>query len=155
MVVWSLYEDLDFGKFNEKKVLYYLNKNKYQDNFLKMYKNEKNEVDFKNDYEISELKSRQNKKDKYPTTFFGNNKLIHIDNLKKDKERIYKFYFLFTDGLYSWDYNEDSKYEIKDFYHREKGRNVDMVHIKVQDLNLITNDITSLSSLPSDYQLYL
>lgn len=155
MVGWSLYQDLEFGKFNEKKLLSYLNKNVYQDNFLKMYKNEKNEVDFKNDSEISELKSRQNNKDKYPTTFFGYNKLIHLDKLKNPKKRIYKFYFLFTDGLYSWTYNRDSKYEIKDFYHYEKAKYVKMVHIKIEDLEFITNEITSLSALPPDYQKYL
>ncbi len=155
MVGWSLYEDLEWGKMNEKKFLWFMNKNIYQDDFLKMYKNEKNEVDFKNKTEISELKSRQNTYKYYPTTFFGYNKLIHIDNLLNEKKRIFKFYFLFTDGLYEWIYNAESKYTLEDYYHKEKGRTIKMVHIKIEDLKLITKWITSRTPLPPEYLSYL
>ncbi len=156
MVGWSLYEDLKFGKINEKKLCYYLNKDKYKNDFLKMYKNEKNQVDFKNNSEISELKARQNEYSRYPTTFFGYNKLQHIDKLKNTKNRIFKFYFLFTDGLYEWTYNKDSKYTIQDdYFHKERGRDIKMVHVDINDLTLLTKDLTSRCPLPSDYLSYL
>ena len=155
MVGWSLYEDLAWGKMNEKKFLWFMNQNIYAEDFLHMYKNEKNEVDFKNGSEISELKSRQNCFSKFQTTFFGYNKLIHIDKLKNDKNRIFKFYFLFTDGLYEWTYNDKSKYTIQDYFHKEKQRIIDMVHIEIKELTFITDTITSRTPLPPDYLLYL
>ena len=155
MVGWSLYEDLAFGKMNEKKFLWFINQNGCSEDYLHMYKNEKNEVDFKNETEISELKSRQNCYKQFQTTFFGYNKLIHIDKLKNEKDRIFKFYFLFTDGLYEWTYNDKSKYTIQDYFHREKQRIIDMVHIDIKDLTFITDTITSRSPLPPDYPLYL
>lgn len=139
-MVWNLVEDLEWGHFNERKVLKYLNENLFHEDNFKLYKNEKKQVDFKNTQYIAELKSRKNSKSRYPTTFFGYNKLKYL--LEKEGEtRGFKFYFLFTDGLYEWDYKE-GEYTIQEFYHRERGMR-DYVYIDIKYLKLVTNEIKS------------
>ncbi len=140
-MVWSLIEDLEFGHFNEKKVIEWLNNNLFQDDNMKLYKNEKKQVDMKNMQYIGELKSRTNKKNKYPTTFFGYNKLKYLLN-KEGESRKFKFYFLFTDGLYEWDYKE-GEYELRNFEHRERG-NRDYVYVPIENLKLVTEEINSM-----------
>ena len=139
-MVWNLVEDLEWGHFNERKVLKYLNENLFHEDNFKLYKNEKKQVDFKNTQYIAELKSRKNSKSRYPTTFFGYNKLKYL--LEKEGEtRGFKFYFLFTDGLYEWDYKE-GEYTIQEFYHRERGMR-DYVYVDIKYLKLVTNEIKS------------
>ena len=46
--MWNIVEDLKYGKLREKIVVCFLNKNIYTDNFLKLYSNEKKQVDFRN-----------------------------------------------------------------------------------------------------------
>ena len=57
--------------------------------------------DFYNDECIFELKSRNNKHDKYPTTLIAEDKII---NKLKQKQI---FIFNFTDGLYYIEYNKE------------------------------------------------
>ena len=83
-----------------------------------------------------EVKSRNNKHDKYPSTIIGYNKiqLLQREGLSG------KFYFLFTDGLYLWNY-------VKGQYHIALGgiqSNKKYAYIKIQDLKLIDSEITSL-----------
>ncbi len=151
-MVWSLIEDLEFGHFNEKKVIEWLNNNLFQDDNMKLYKNEKKQVDMKNLQYIGELKSRTNKKNKYPTTFFGYNKLKYLLN-KEGETRKFKFYFLFTDGLYVWSYNED-QYEVQDFDHRERGI-IKQVYVNIKYLEKLTSLITSNSTIPNDWVEYV
>lgn len=139
-MVWNLVEDLEWGHFNEKKVLKWLNENQYSDDIFKLYKNEKKQVDFKNTKIIGELKSRTNNYSRYPTTFFGYNKIKYLLG-KEGETRDFKFYFLFTDGLYCWDYKE-GEYEIRDFDHRERGVK-DYAYVPIEHLKCITTDIHS------------
>tara|TARA_R110001592_G_scaffold90466_1_gene265957 strand:- start:1722 stop:2141 length:420 start_codon:yes stop_codon:yes gene_type:complete len=139
-MVWNLVEDLEWGHFNEKKVLKWLNENEYSDDIFKLYKNEKKQVDFKNTKIIGELKSRTNNYSRYPTTFFGYNKIKYLLG-KEGENRDFKFYFLFTDGLYCWDYKE-GEYEIRDFDHRERGVK-DYAYVPIEHLKCITTDIHS------------
>jgi hypothetical protein len=139
-MVWNLVEDLEWGHFNEKKVLSWLNEHVYSEDILKLYKNEKKQVDFKNTQIIGELKSRTNNYERYPTTFFGYNKLKYLLS-KEGETRDFKFYFLFTDGLYCWDYKE-GEYEIRDFDHRERGVK-EYVYVPIEHLKCITTDIHS------------
>jgi len=140
-MVWNIVEDLEWGHFNERKVLTWLNNNLFEEDNMKLYKNERKQVDFKNTKIIGELKSRTNNYSRYPTTFFGYNKLNYLLN-KEGENRKFKFYFLFTDGLYEWDYNAE-EYDIKDFEHRERGVK-DYVYIDIKYLKLVTKEITSM-----------
>lgn len=142
-MVWSLAEDLKFGKLYEKVVVQNLNENIYFNDEIKMYENEMKQVDFRNKEIIGELKTRTNSKDRYSTTMFGYNKIKYLKSLENDN-RVWKFYFLFTDGLYVWSYNED-QYEIEEFNHRERGV-IDNVYIPVKYLECISRKINSKMS---------
>ena len=58
-------------------------------------------VDFCNNDNVFELKSRNNEHNKYPDTMIGSNK---IEFAKKTKKNVY-FVFSFTNGIYYWKYN--------------------------------------------------
>jgi len=150
--MWNLIEDLKYGKIREKIVVYFLNKNLYIDNRLNLYENEKKQVDFRNNEIIGELKSRTFRYDKFQETFFGYNKIQHLKTLKNDN-RVWKFYFLFTDGLYVWTYNED-QYEVRDYEHRERGW-IDQVYVNIKYLEKLTSLINSNSKLPEDWADYV
>lgn len=150
--MWNLIEDLKYGKIREKIVVYFLNKNLYIDNRLNLYENEKKQVDFRNNEIIGELKSRTFRHDKFEETFFGYNKIKHLKSLKNDN-RVWKFYFLFTDGLYVWTYNEN-QYEVRDYEHRERGF-IDQVYVNIKYLEKLTSLINSNSKLPEDWADYV
>ncbi len=149
--MWNLIEDLKYGKIREKIVVYFLNKNIYNDEPLKLYSNEKKQVDFRNSEIVGELKSRTFKHDFYSTTFFGYNKLKYLQ--KENDKRVWKFYFLFTDGLYVWTYNKD-QFEIRDYEHRERGV-IDQVYIDIKYLEKLTSLVNSNSALPHDWAEYV
>ena len=139
--MWNIMKDLEYGKLREKITVYFLNKNIYADDRLVLYENQKKQVDFRNNEMIGELKSRTFQHDKYQTTFFG---------YKENDKRVWKFYFLFTDGLYVWTYNED-QFEVRDYEHRERGF-IKQVYIDIKYLEKLTSLITSNSSLPADWK---
>lgn len=152
IMVWNLAEDLKYGKYHEKKLASWFNRNKYFQDPIKLYQNEKSQVDFRNNEIIAELKTRPNcTHTRYDETFFGYNKIQHYKNLNDSRPLI--FYFLFTDGLYSWEYKE-GEYQVRDYYHRERGM-IDQVYVPHTNLKLVSTDITSKSTLPPDYQEYL
>ena len=139
-MAWSIIEDLEWGHFNERKVLEWINNNIFMNDIMKLYKDERKQVDMKNLRYIAELKSRTNRMSQYPTTFFGYNKLEYLLN-KEGDDRQFKFYFLFTDGLYEWDYKE-GEYELRDFDHRERGVKK-YVYVPIENLKLVTTEIKS------------
>tara|TARA_R110000772_G_scaffold14511_4_gene41846 strand:+ start:44 stop:496 length:453 start_codon:yes stop_codon:yes gene_type:complete len=149
--MWNLLEDLKYGKMREKIVICFLNKDIFKDDRLKLYSNEMKQVDFRNQEIVGELKSRTNKHNTYETTFFGYNKIKYLIE-EKDK-RVWKFYFLFTDGLYVWTYNKD-QYEIRDYEHRERGL-IHQVYVPIIYLEKISSSITSNSWLPDDWEEYI
>ena len=100
--------DKSFGTTNEIKLLNYLNTTLYPDDKFSMFKNEHSTMDFINSNIIAELKSRRNKYNQYPDTMCGYNKIKQAEqSYKSNKGKEYKFFFLFTDGLYCWDFNPE------------------------------------------------
>ncbi len=86
---------------------------------------------------ILELKSRRCKSNTYPTTIVGLNKIEKAKELVK-KDKVVKFLFNFTDGLYEWC--------DLDNYSVAKGGRTDLIgkrgwknycHININNLNLI------------------
>ena len=77
----------------------------------KLYKNTDRYAlfDFENDTKLIELKTRNNKKDQYPTTIIGKNKIDFGCHSEKD---IY-FVFKFTDGLFYYKYDSNDTFENK------------------------------------------
>tara|TARA_R100000231_G_C5202558_1_gene127858 strand:- start:12 stop:479 length:468 start_codon:yes stop_codon:yes gene_type:complete len=151
--MWNLIEDLEYGKIRERLIVAYLNENIYIEDNLNLYQNEKKQVDFRNEEILGELKSRTFKHDKYITTFFGYNKLKYLESLENDN-RVWKFYFFFTDGLYVWTYNKD-QYEIRDYEHRERGV-IDQVYIDIKYLECLTRKIKNMDTpkLMNEYKEY-
>ena len=60
---------------------------------------------------LVELKSRTCKKDKYPTTMIGINKVLKSQDLVRKGWEIY-YYFKFTDGLYYIKYSNSLQYSV-------------------------------------------
>ena len=137
--------DKSFGTKNEIKVLDYLNKVLYPNDKFNMFKNKHSTMDFINSKIIAELKSRRNKYTQYPDTMCGQNKLEQAEaSYKLNKDKQYKFFFLFTDGLYCWDFNPD-QYTTRLGGRIDRGSNEikKYSYIPIQYLNFITADITS------------
>ena len=147
---WSLKEDLSFGKKNERIVISYLNKHiPFESDWYVAYKNQFNKVDFSSWKVIGELKSRKVSSTTYPDTMFGENKMKYLRDKNMDGEtRTFRFFFLFTDGLYYWDFDPEldqlgSQYTIRDTYHREKCKYEPYCYVKKEYLTQITDTIDS------------
>jgi len=150
--MWDLITDLENGKKNEKLVVYFLNKNVYPDDMFKLYRNNKKEVDFRNNEIVAECKGRYCKFTDYEETFFGYNKLEYL--IKKKEPRKWKVYFLFTNGLYVWNYREN-EYSVRDYFHKDRQKYVKQVYVNIKYLEKITATINSRSFLPEDINDYL
>tara|TARA_R110000796_G_scaffold17137_3_gene53001 strand:- start:2869 stop:3345 length:477 start_codon:yes stop_codon:yes gene_type:complete len=148
---YELIKDLENGRKNEKLVVYYLNKNVYPEDNFKLYRNNKKEVDYRNSLIVGECKGRFCKYEAYQETFFGYNKLEYL--IKKKEPRLWKFYFLFTNGLYVWSYREN-EFSVRPFYHKEKGM-VNQVYVNIKYLEKLTSTINSNTWLPEDINDYL
>lgn len=131
--------ELNIGLTNEKKVFDYLKENNIEKNIRKS-KNQFSLFDFKTNRKLIEVKSRTNKSTNYPTTIVGFNKIKHI--IKYGKKAT--FYFLFTDGLYSWDFKEGN-YTISAGGRTDRGRNEikQYCYIDINNLIKITDEINS------------
>lgn len=137
--------DKSFGTQNEIKLLNYLNTELYVNDKFSMFKNQHSTMDFINSKIIAELKSRRNKYSQYPTTMVGQNKLNQAEqSYKSNKGKEYKFFFLFTDGLYVWDFNPE-QYTTKLGGRNDRGANEikEYSYIDINHLKLITTDINS------------
>ena len=114
--------DLKQGKYNEIKVISWLNKFKYElDKFI-AYSFKFSRVDFSNADIIGELKSRNCNHDRFPDTMFGSGKLLYYLNNQNNK----KF-----------------EYTIRPYYHTEKEIWELYCFVKKEYLQLITTDITT------------
>ena len=131
--------DYKNGRLCERVVLSYLNSRHSQKHQYKLYEKHNSVMDFYSDKYEGELKSRTCSYNKYPTTMIGHNKLL---NHKEDKE--YRYYFLFTDGLYRWKYNKD-QFTVKKGGRFDRGGAEVKQHayIKIEDLQLLTTKINS------------
>jgi len=92
----SFRNDLEKGEEAEKVVLPIIRK--YFNRSIDKTKEKYCKYDFEDDIYRYELKSRNNKKDKFETTIIATDKII------KDKKLIFLFKFL--DGLYYIEYND-------------------------------------------------
>ena len=138
-------DDKDFGSYNEIKLLNYLNCILYRDNKFNMFKNEHSTMDFINGEIIAELKSRRNKYSAYPDTMCGLNKLKQAEASQElGKDIKYKFFFLFTDGLYCWDFHK-YEYTIRLGGRSDRGccERKEYAYVKIEYLKLITTEINS------------
>ena len=151
---YELHKDLQQGAFNEKKVMYWLNKNRYGEDRIISYKRNYKQVDFKNSQIIGELKSRNCYLYSYPDTMVGLNKIEYLLNKPGEETREFKFYFLFYDGLYVWNYSPD-EYVVRPFYHAEKGKYVDYAFIQVELLECLDRNLTTKCNLPNDLYDYI
>ena len=149
---WDLKTDLAFGRKNERLVISYLNSREpFESEWFVPYRNQYNQVDFSNWKMIGELKSRKNSSTKYPDTMFGENKMKYLkDKNMKGENRIFRFYFLFTDGLFYWDFNPamdqlDTEYTIRDHYHQEKHKYEPYCYVKPEYLTKITGSFNSFT----------
>jgi len=139
---WNLAEDLVYGKIRERLVVGYLNQDIFRDDIIKLYENERNQVDFRNSQIIGELKSRTCNHDKFQETMFGYNKILHLEGLEGDKRDWY-FYFLFYDGLYMWRYNED-EFVVRLYPNYDRGVE-DYAYVDIKNLICITKNIKNMS----------
>ena len=149
---WDLKTDLTFGRKNERLVISYLNsQEEFESEWYVAYRNQYNQVDFSSWKVIAELKSRKVSATKYPDTMFGENKMKYLkDKNMKGENRIFRFYFLFTDGLFSWEFDPtknqlDTEYEIRDHYHQEKRKYEPYCFVKPQYLTKVTDTFNSFT----------
>tara|TARA_R110000787_G_scaffold270469_2_gene377423 strand:- start:2392 stop:2829 length:438 start_codon:yes stop_codon:yes gene_type:complete len=126
----------------EEEVINYLNKNKYKKKPLELT-GRWNKFDFVNKSRRIELKSRSCNHNTYKTVMMNIPKLDYCRNNPQYK---YRFYFLYTDGLYRWDYIKNYKYEIKKGGRTDRGdpRDIrDYAYIDIKELKLVTKDLCS------------
>jgi hypothetical protein len=102
--------DLSFGEQSEMEVIEVLSK-AFDTELVK--NSQYASIDFASDTVEIELKSRNNEKDKYPTTIIPKSKIDYIKKYRMMKK--YIFAFRFTDGLYYIEFKDEvfDKYECK------------------------------------------
>lgn len=134
----TLQSDLLMGKKNEKKLLAYLNNLPENENKqYQVFKNCYSTFDFINEDIVAELKSRRIRCNQYHDTMVGNNKMKVCDPSHNANTGLkYVFYFLFTDGLFRWDYG-DSNYQVRPFFHKDKQYWEDYAYIPTASLRLV------------------
>jgi hypothetical protein len=112
----SFKEDYLYGKGKEDEIL--LKIKDYFNKDIEHIENVYSKYDYKDNNYFYELKSRKNKKDDYPTTLIGKDKIIN-DNVI--------LLFNFIDGLYYINYKENKElfktFETKLFKRYRKGFN--------------------------------
>lgn len=146
-------KDYAMGKLNEKRLINYLNKDEKK---YFLVKNQFAFMDFKeygNFNFLGELKSRNIKQDKHETAIIGKEKIAEaIKSYYLQEEKKYRFYYLYTDGLYKYDFNIEDIHSNKIYldwwyrYSRGKEEKKKVFYIKRELLEFITNDITSLNN---------
>lgn len=116
IIYMSFKEDYLYGKGKEDEIL--LKIKDYFNKDIEHIENVYSKYDYKDNNYFYELKSRKNKKDDYPTTLIGKDKIIN-DNII--------LLFNFIDGLYYINYKENKElfktFETKLFKRYRKGFN--------------------------------
>jgi hypothetical protein len=115
--------DLRWGNENEIKVLAYLNGTKKFRNTLQKTTNTYDTYDFVNHKYTCELKSRRVPHNEYVSAMCGINKVEDFAKGKYPKHKL-RMYWLFTDGLYYWDFKKNNclDYENNEWYSAMGGR---------------------------------
>lgn len=128
--------DRRMGNVNELQVIQYLNK--YEPDPYVFCDGRYNFFDFENSNDKCELKSRRNNYNRYPTTMVGYNK---VKIAEEDDTLNYKFFFLFRDGLYVWEFKKD-EYTIK--YGGIKENIKPYCYIPIDKLKLVSTQLSSV-----------
>lgn len=146
-------KDYAMGKRNEKKLIKYLNKDESK---YFLVKNQFAYMDFKeygNFNFMGELKSRNIHKDKHETAIIGKEKIAEaIKSHYLQDEKTYRFYYLYTDGLFMYDFDiEDihsGKIYLGNWYRNNRGKEEKkkVFYIHRDLLKFVSKDITSLCS---------
>lgn len=135
--------DLNFGFKSEEEIHTIL-----EQEFGTLLRSSKNpemgkfyEFDKYNEDYFIEVKTRRIKHDKYPSLFFGNNKLIKGDELLKKRPDLRIFYlWRCNDGIYGWEH-KSSEYTIEKRGRCDRGKDEfdDCVDIKQEFINPLKN----------------
>lgn len=145
-------KDYAFGKLNEKRLINYLNKD-HKKYFL--VKNEYAYMDFKEYHNynfLGELKSRNIEHDKHETAIIGKEKIAEaIKSHYLQDKKTYRFYYLYTDGLFKYDFDiEDihtGKINLDWWYRNSRGKEEKkkVFYIHRDLLELVDKDFNSKS----------
>ena len=130
--------DIEFGLWNEKKLERGLGPK------WKKTKNQFETFDFiHKDGRIIELKSRRCGVNSFKETFFTSHKIKSNDTKKL------RIYFLFTDGLYKWRYNEN-EYRIAPGGRCDRGRDEinEYCYVDTKYLKCICEGMSSIKEYP-------
>lgn len=141
----QLKKDLLLGNYFERLLVNYLN-TQYPDDPFELAPYKYSVFDIKNSEITGELKTRRCSHDRYPDTMIGQNKIVRAENDKSDT--IYRFFFIFTDGLYCWDFNKN-EYTTRKGGRTDRGKNEikDYCFIKTEYLTLISAEVKSVSQI--------
>lgn len=102
----KFYEDKKYGDNSENNIIDCIEK--HFDTKITKTNGYYDLMDFYDDDNYYEIKSRRNKYNQYPTTMIGYNKILYAQKSIKD---VY-FIFSFTDGNYYYKYNDNDKFNI-------------------------------------------
>ena len=135
--------DLNFGFISEEEI-----HNILEGTFGTLLRSSKNhemgkfyEFDKYNEDYFIEVKTRRIKHDKYPSLFFGQNKLIKGDEILKKCPNLKIFYlWRCNDGIYGWEH-KSSEYTIEKRGRCDRGKDEfdDCVDIKQEFINPLKN----------------
>jgi hypothetical protein len=136
-------KDLSMGEKNEIKFRKYLQES--ENIKIKKFRDKYSELDFRCNKRLMELKSRNNRMNRYADTMCGMNKIIKARNKIKRGYSV-EVYFLFTDGLYKWDF-VDNAFDVRMGGRNDRGEYEykEYAYIPINDLKFITNKINSLN----------
>tara|TARA_R100000541_G_scaffold11969_5_gene20249 strand:+ start:8515 stop:8952 length:438 start_codon:yes stop_codon:yes gene_type:complete len=132
--------DYDFGIAKEKQI-----QPELQEFFkvnLEKTKGRYNLFDFIGENVYMELKSRKNKKEQYPTTIIGMNKINKANELIKEGNKVF-FIFNFTNSLDFWEYKDCNS--IVDYNKRIISRNDRPNHKGSEYLEIPIEDLLNIS----------
>lgn len=118
---------------------------KYPD-FIKKNSNKRGFFDFviEDAKVLLELKSRNVKKDKYPTTLMPYHKINRFITFNENRSNQYIFIFLFKflDGLYFFTHKDDYEYDVRKFSRAPRSdyydRSSDYIYLDVKELRPIS-----------------
>jgi hypothetical protein len=145
-------KDYAMGKLNEKRLINYLNKD-HKKYFL--VKNQFAYMDFKeygNLNFLGELKSRNIEHDKHETAIIGKEKIAEaIKSHYLQDEKTYRFYYLYTNGLFKYDFDiediHNGKIKLGEWYRNNRGKEEKkkVFYIHKDLLELVDKDFNSIS----------
>tara|TARA_R100000231_G_C5286200_1_gene153171 strand:+ start:179 stop:667 length:489 start_codon:yes stop_codon:yes gene_type:complete len=143
--------DLKSGNINEDKVFNWLNQNIYKEEPLEKSPDKYSVFDFVSKEVIIELKSRNVDYRSFRSTMIGLNKIKYANKLLEDlSESVLTrpqvlFLFLFKDGLYQWELN-NNQYYTKMSGRKDRGavEQQEYAYISIDNLTLITDKLSSI-----------